>query len=126
MRRRALLTPLELCITALKELMRRPLERYGEMMFDRGVRYERERLERLVGTLPPPKPNPAITEVREYDFERTTVGRPHGRRHTDRDRDDTTPTRPVRPLDLKALKDLDRDPAEEKVVPPTKRDPRAK
>ncbi len=127
MRRRALLNPLELCITAIKTLLRQPLERYGEVMFNRGVRYERERMERIASTNPPPD-NPAITEERELDLDKTQVG--HHRR-----RDDTTPTRPVRPMDARALIDLEkraaeraRHPhsAEDVVVPPATRDPRSK
>ena len=80
------------------------------------MRYERERMERLASTLPPPHGELPITDEREFDFEKTPV--------PPRRRDDTTPLRPVRPLDLDALAKL--DPAHEAVVPPTKHDPRAK
>ena len=119
LRRRALLNPIELCITAIKTLLRQPLERFGEVMFNRGVRYERDRAERRASGVQPL--NPPVTEAREYDFDKTQVSRPP------RQRDDTTPTRPVRSADLEAFAHPDeRDPAKEAVVPPLRRDPRSK
>lgn len=110
--RRALLNPLELCLTAIKELIRLPLERYGQTMFQRGVRYERDRTERLTSTAPPLQ-NPALTEENEFD-------------------PDKTPTRRVRPLGPSMLASFDPrvaptvDLAKERVVPPRDPDPRSK
>lgn len=109
-RRRALLNPLELCLSAIRELLRAPLERYGAVMFNRGVRYERERLEQLHSTLPP-APNPAVSvEPGEWD-------------------PDKTPPQPMRILNADQLQALDLnavDVAEEVVVLPQQPDPRTK
>lgn len=111
-RRQALRNPLELCLSAANHALRTILARYGETMFNRGVRYERERMERLyrAATSAPPPPNEAQTDELEFDPDRT-------------------PPRGVRVWSAEELRVFDFDqvsPANEAVVLPREPDPRQK
>jgi hypothetical protein len=77
---RAVRAPVEYCLSLLRVVMRQPLERYGKVMFNRGVQYERER--RRLESLPPKPISTSIiatavtVDPDEYDPDRTPVRPP--------------------------------------------------